>query len=583
MKFTFFLNIIYIILFLSAHIQLTELKEELKNLLKNYSKINSEHENFKNENGDDIQNPFDLEFQNVSYIANIIRNEEEKIGSGGQGQTFTCDHLLANAKAPIKVVAKEVLIKDTYNSSNGKQKQNLVYNEIMFNQIVDNYDGNRVYFPQFYGAYDMTGVKEEIAIQNNPNLTMENIDLGFKDIFLLMELLDFNLGEYFERLTERSIDDLISNRLLIGEQIAKALLLIIKDFTHCDIKPQNIMFKKLNEQERQFYTQFDSPEIELFPNEFYLLKLIDFGLVAHGNVLTRKCISGTAAYKPPEHNDDDVKVSSEKFDVFSLAVTMLDMENTNNSIDLFNMINGIWIRSRDSGRKLTLDYKNLIQDHDSYKFLLEILKDEILKSLLNEKIHEYFAEVDEVVQISCLVSFEELDLKNDIFEYPFLIKFVLGAALEIHYTEVYYAKDEDYKVVNNYIEDLEGIVNLIEDKDSEEYLTEEKNLKYYKNLRTYKKKEVELYKTLIPYYMEQIMAEFEDRDDMKAFYDEVTSFKLEFEESMKEVLTEIVEYRRQNGDGSGRLLYLGIGSKNDDNVGFKQIGNVPLKNNILIV
>ena len=64
----------------------------------------------------------------------------------------------------------------------------------------------------------------------------------------MMEALDIDLQTYMYKILENDIEiiSFFDTRVKIGISIGRALEMVYEHFTHCDLKPENIMLKKVN-------------------------------------------------------------------------------------------------------------------------------------------------------------------------------------------------------------------------------------------------------------------------------------------------------------------------------------------------
>jgi serine/threonine protein kinase len=289
--------------------------------------------------------------ENFNYIKEALTRKGGRLGKGGFGSVITSRFRISlRSDSVIEVAAKKMDILNDFSKFMGKKDQNMIENEINILNDLKNFDNKFIYFPIFYGAYNATGLIAELENQDQDNFKNEII-------FLMMEKLDFNFDDYLEKLNknvynrtsgkfefEYKFDNLLQTRLTIGENIATSLISIIPKYTHCDLKPANIMVRKINDDsEREALRLLNVNELELYPNKFYFLKVIDFGAAVQGSRDERKCRSGTLEYMPA---DGGTSQSNETYDVFSLAMIMLDFENWIENLTSFNDINAIWKKTK---------------------------------------------------------------------------------------------------------------------------------------------------------------------------------------------------------------------------------------------
>jgi serine/threonine protein kinase len=141
----------------------------------------------------------------------------------------------------------------------------------------------------------------------------------------------------------------------------KGLDIMNKEYTHCDIKSDNIMvkFRKKTEgpkpedivrQEQNGITPID---IEYKNKPYYMLpKYIDFGLVTR---FGSQCEGGTPGSIPLEFFDGNLLQS--KFDIYSLGIVLLEMEfahfRINNPLNLLSHLFVILNHEQKNGIEFT--------------------------------------------------------------------------------------------------------------------------------------------------------------------------------------------------------------------------------------
>lgn len=115
-------------------------------------------------------------------------------------------------------------------------------------------------------------------------------------VVMIMDLLDKSLGEYLDDVDRGNVDSSLLTRLRVFTNVGKALVTIIKKYSHCDLKPDNVMLKKVSPEQSFFLKNQGLMQLPLYPNEYYQVKLIDFGMAAEGSENSRKCLGGTSQY-----------------------------------------------------------------------------------------------------------------------------------------------------------------------------------------------------------------------------------------------------------------------------------------------
>lgn len=184
----------------------------------------------------------------------------------------------------------------------------------------------KYYFPSLLGCAVLTSILRPLinGISQQQRSASPALDFlksksqGQEFIALKVEKLDLNFGLFIRQIVSQSSEGLtFFNKLKLAKNIITGLKLINRNHLHCDIKPDNLMIKKVRKND------YDNEKllIETTAGEFFLIKYIDFGLSVPKKA---RCPGGTFGYAAPELFDK--RFGHEKFDVFSLGVLLIDTE-----------------------------------------------------------------------------------------------------------------------------------------------------------------------------------------------------------------------------------------------------------------
>lgn len=190
---------------------------------------------------------------------------------------------------------------------------------------LSNYD---YFFPEFLGCTDLS---EDV---NNFLKSVDEDEYG-EDLYdsmktrkgqilagIEMQKLSFNMVEYLSGMVSGFVGSIdVPNRILMSRNLATAISFISMKFIHCDIKPENVMFQLLDNESLPELIKNDYPIVENESHQLFLVKIIDFGISKE--IEEGQCGAGTPGYIPPEYFSD---AQHQKFDVFSLGITLIDFE-----------------------------------------------------------------------------------------------------------------------------------------------------------------------------------------------------------------------------------------------------------------
>ena len=198
---------------------------------------------------------------NCQSLANQIIQQKGWVAENMKSSIFEFAGKFTNkAKQTSKMIAKEVFVNEDASTSEGAHDQAELANEIQINQLLQLQDPGHVFFPRFQGVYDTTKFFSE-TFRNLPQktqtqqdrkedvkqyLSREEYGSKYQIYVMFMEQMSFSLYDYLQQIFSREASfALLNTRLRIGEYVSKALSQIASLLTHCDIKPQNVMFKKI--------------------------------------------------------------------------------------------------------------------------------------------------------------------------------------------------------------------------------------------------------------------------------------------------------------------------------------------------
>lgn len=119
----------------------------------------------------------------------------------------------------------------------------------------------------------------------------------------------------------------IENRMNLAINGTKALQFMHKKILHCNITPDNLMLRKIDELEALRLYNSQLRDIELDLGESYQLFIMGLNLAAPHNLemphLTR-CVKGTFGFLGDEYFKEGL--SHEKMDTFALGMSLIDFE-----------------------------------------------------------------------------------------------------------------------------------------------------------------------------------------------------------------------------------------------------------------
>jgi serine/threonine protein kinase len=536
----------FIIFILSlGNINSVYIKNSLEKTLMRYESMKEVMFKAKNNGSEEL--PYLLELVNIQAIGQTIQKGAQPIGFGRFGNVFKYDYRPSlSSMDTIQIAAKEIFFNNNYASEKGEEDQDMIEKEIKFNLILAQYDPYGLYFPKYYGAYDVTSYFKTLITSNTPTDIKKFLggkSKSSKNVLIInMELLDLEMADYQQQILSNITKPYLHTRLKIGESIANALILFYDRYSHCDLKPKNIMAKKLNDEEIARLAEQGIDRIELYPGEFYQVKVIDFGVVAEGHSNTRKCNVGASAFTPPEFF---LKGSHKNFDVFSLAMIMLDNELASIGNDFFSLVQDVWVDCLKYHMSIT-DEQSKALDSLPYSQMIDLYSTNTkYKTKFFKKLRENFPELDELIsQKMDQKKPEEIKFNTIKYANPFLTKQIFITALEIYVENdfIQSKKEKNTELLKKY---EMGYVDANEmDHDSEAYKMKMDRLSLMFNEKVINSEGSSLEKELILYCISQIKKSGNERDSIQQFVEKLQEIRIRFMEATGDSLKEALKLKR---------------------------------------
>jgi serine/threonine protein kinase len=276
---------------------------------------------------------------NIKIFAKALTKGPTPFGEGMFGKVFDVEAESYHFEGQTRKLAfKEVLF------SNDCQKdpndtQSVLASDIENSTKIGDLDPNGLYFPEFFGHFEVTDYFNSVYQNGMPSNAKRFLKPDSKTdmAVLITDFLELEAFQYFKLLEKRSIPSFFHTRVKLLLNLGHALESVFDTFFHCDIKPENIMFKRINEDEVLRLKEFGIHRLELHPGEMYQVKIIDFGLSEFGSLDERVCDGGTPDFLPMEFLIS--RKSDPTFDLFALAMMFLDMELSELGFGAFSAFN----------------------------------------------------------------------------------------------------------------------------------------------------------------------------------------------------------------------------------------------------
>lgn len=426
---------------------------------------------------------------NIMLLGNALLNSNKPVGKGGYGSVFKVNGRSYQDPEQKKDLAMKVsLFNNDISDDDGLKEQSILTTDIVTYKELEGFDSKGLYFPQLYDAFDATQFFKALYSKSSASEEAKKYldpseDDSLDVAVMVMEFLDESLYQYLRQVKYRQVESFFHTRLRLLLNVANGLILISKDYTHCDIKPENLMLKKISFEESMALVEQGLSPLELFPGEYFQIKIIDFGLAVKGRKRTRRCEGGTPNFLPLEYYHSDL--SHMNFDVFSLAMVMIDFELGEVGLREFSFINGYYIKKeKTQAEEFTDEELYSIRTQKFYLLVAALWKDEKYQPLLMEKMEEMFEGFGKIVSDTLKdrdpKSFELKDfafLNHTVF-YDFML-----SGLSVFWNH-YYLDHQLEEKNGPYLEEISMCDSFTDglEKDSEDYLRTRELKQYYNNM-----------------------------------------------------------------------------------------------------
>jgi hypothetical protein len=302
------------------------------------------------------------------------------------------------------------------------------------------------------------------------------------------------------------------------------------------------MFKQISLQEVRRISEFDMDALELFTNRFYQIKLIDFDMSVGGKLTERTCPGATKGYYPM----DLFAFPHDKLDVYSLAVTMFNMELNERGYGFFSEVDREIIITVQNSEALKFSEESIknLQSQPIYELILAISQIDESKSVLLQDIKEKTSAfpnplTDEILQNKSIEEYMFTDAR--------VFKTILKSCLFIYWNMLYASMEvpQDLDAFGQIIDKLKNMFQNMGNSNDLQNLIRQDEINYYKARSSLIQKEIPLRIELINCYMKIIFSPYESRDTIDQLVEKIKTIKDKYEIQMKEEIDIITNYRRR--------------------------------------
>ena len=541
------------------------IQSDLSKVCPPYSTIKEFMEKIQEDNTD-----AKLVYINVSKAMTDMANTKAKlVGQGAFGKVFTIgsyQDVLKTKKT--KDAVKMISIKED-GQGDGDGDQRRLTSEVMAQVELLQLPKGCFFIPIVNYCVDVRepfiNLNSQKQIADKTNIYVKN---GKTPFLLSVENLDYELEKYNQKFLAGELEYFaFIERVQLGINSLKGVILINKLYYHCDIKSENMMLKKLTSEEADNVVGQGLKLIETEIEQYYLIKYIDFGLVAKANNGAGRCVGGTPGYIAWEFKDKNTK--HDKFDLFSLALTLLDNEmNTMYMTNLGNIFGYTQNLKYGKGTlNISSDDEDVLNDDEMIQLLKQTIDSQTLSGKYRARVK---ARIPNIAQLVKQV-YTDGDWEND---KPSNFLYVGTDIFEVMIIEALYFLPErskfrfqhDKKIlkVDREIESLKQKIANEKNKESESANTDKLSLEFRENYKVYlgnlKLFRIEYFRYLVnlvvPYSMRP-----SNEIALKGIMDLLKNFKLENATFLKvleqlDLRTLVKEYSQRSEEEQQKALEL---------------------------
>lgn len=485
--------------------------------------------------------------KNINTLVNHLFSETKPTGKGTFGMIYMINYIEPTYHDSDEVASKVVRFPDDLSEKKNQARQHRLALEVQANKIMYHMPLGKFFFPAIYACFEFTNLVDEMA----KNVDFENINKYKKKnishhenegmLTIITEPLFMSMADFLELSYDDKVDMEAEDKLNLFYQAIKGLMIMDSQFFHCDIKPSNIMFKGLSSEGIKEMASANIFAARFNEDQYFQLKYIDFGMIAPGNRNERQCPGGTSGFIPDEYLQKNV--SHQKFDVYSLGMSFLDMELASLGYEQFSQIDSILFKNKKKKlAQLTQEEINELEDFNLVSRMKEIMIDSQYQSIFFDKLKQIDPSIN-LAKENKNINYNSNNLNELMKKNATIFRSMMMAAMRIYFTEEY----REIKIpamIQNLEEKIEEINKKISlSSDQQIDVTKLKlEIEYIQNLKTLTPNAEELGIALNNLYLDMITADMANRPSLNDVYLQLEQIKNEFLSNNNELLDEIKIY-----------------------------------------
>jgi hypothetical protein len=239
-----------------------------------------------------------------------------------------------------------------------KTEQHQVLNEILAFKTSNEIDSNGDYFLRFYGANEVSEYFDSKPVKKTLKEFFK-VPEDTSTCVVMMEPFNHTLAHYSLDIATNDATNLLHTRLTLYENILTGLEMVHDTYYLCNINLNNLALIKIDDYKASELNERNVMYLDAYKGRKHQLKIQNSLGVKMGPKPQRECEVLEPGFSPIESTQG--VTFQEKFDLFSVAVVILDLEFRGVKLKSFSLFNKKVHEAIDNGGEFTTEIKRFIE------------------------------------------------------------------------------------------------------------------------------------------------------------------------------------------------------------------------------